>query len=79
MLEVACVKVLSFDQSKDAAWGTNDNCRWLGLKLLDVCRDGLTSIHDFDGDLFFIHVLGEAVVLLLDLESEFSGVAHNED
>lgn len=79
MLEVARVKVLSFDKSKNAAWGSNDNCRWFGLKLLDVLRDGLASIHDFDGDLFFVHMLGEAIVLLLNLESEFSGVAHDED
>lgn len=41
--------------------------------LLDVCATVENS------SLHLRHVLGEAVVLVLDLEGELTGVAHNED
>ena len=75
VLNVLCLKVLTPDQSEDAAWCAYDDCGRVLLKLLDVLGHRLTAIQNVDRDLFRVHVLGESVVLLLDLECEFTGVA----
>ena len=68
MLHVRHVEVLASCESKDATWRANYDSWRLLLELLDVSGHGLSTKHDLDADLFFVHVLGESIVLLLNLE-----------
>ena len=63
------IQVLTPCESKNATWSANYYCRRLLLQLLDVSGHRLSTKHDFDTDLVFVHVLGESIVLLFNLES----------
>ena len=68
MPEVGGVEVLATDKSKDSAWCPY-NYRWLLLlKLLNLALNGLAAVKNISRYFLFVHVLGESVVLFLDLE-----------
>ena len=69
MLQIRHIQVLAPCESKDATWSANYDCRRLLLQLLDVSGHRLSTKHDLDADLVFVHVLGESIVLFLDLKS----------
>ena len=76
VLQLAQVEVVATDQRQKATWSTYEDLRRILLQLLDVLGDGLSTVHDIN--IYFRQVLSEPVILLLDLESQFSGVTHHK-
>ena len=76
VLDLGQVEGLAFGREvEDTAWGADHNVGHFGLEGRDVRLDGHASEVDLGLDVG--KVLGEALVLFLDLEGEFAGVAEN--
>ena len=77
MLDVLQVQGLVADQSQDASWRAHHDVGAVLLQDVLVLLDGhATKEH---GRLDSGHVLGEALVLLADLEGQLSRVTHDQD
>lgn len=79
MLDAAGLHGLVADKGVHATWGTDDDVGALCLVLENglVLGDGCATVEDRGADLG--HVLGEASVLVADLEGELSRVAQDDD
>ena len=77
VLDALEVEGLGADEAEDAARGADHDVRAVLLQGLLVLVDGHTA--EEDGDLQVLHVLGETLVLLRDLEGQLTGVAHGDD
>ena len=77
VLDALEVERLGADEAEDAARGADDDVRAVLLQGLLVLVDGHAA--EEDGDLEVLHVLGEALVLLGDLEGQLARVAHGDD
>jgi len=77
--DAAQTKVLVTNQRIQPAGSTNDNVgvSVLILENLSILGDGSTAVEDPSFDLR--HVLAKAGVLVADLKSELTSVAHNKD
>lgn len=77
-LDVAQAKVLVANEGVKTARGGDDDVRvgLLVLENVDVVLDGGTTVEDRGLDVR--KVLAEACILVLDLESKLTGVAHNQ-
>ena len=77
MLDVLQVQGLVADQRQDASWRAHHDVGAVLLQDVLVLLDGhATEEH---GRLDSGHVLGEALVLLADLEGQLSRVTHDQD
>lgn len=70
--------MLASHKGKDSTRGSNNDCGCFLLELLNVGGDGLATIYDIDRHFIFVHVLSKPIILLFDLEGQFTGVAHNK-
>jgi len=79
VLHIAKIHIIRANaESLHTSRSTDDDMRSLiGLEHLSVLSNGSTSVEDFASHVF--HVGGESVVLSLDLEGQFAGVAENDD
>lgn len=77
VLHVLHRQVLALDETENTAWRPDNDLRLLFVELVDVCLDGHTSVEH--GSLDVRHVFGETDVLVVDLVSELTGVAHDEN
>lgn len=78
-LDVAQAKVLVANEGVETTRGGDDDVR-VGLLVLedvDVVLDGSTAVEHSSLDVR--QVLAETCILVLDLESQLAGVAHNQD
>lgn len=76
-LQVVHGDVAALGQREDSSWGANHNVwRVQSLEHLDLAVHGLTTVDHLRAE--FVHELGEALKLVLDLISEFSRVAQDE-
>ena len=71
--------MLVADQGVQTTWGSDDNV-WVGILVLQ----GLNILHHWgstveDSGLDLWHVLAEASILVLDLVSQLTSVAHDEN
>jgi len=78
VLAVRQVEVLGLDEREDAARGADEDVRGVvALEDVLVRLDRRATVEN--GGLDLREVLGEALVLVGDLEGELTGVAHDED
>ena len=77
MFDVLQVEGVVADECQDAARCADHNVGTVLLEDIFVLLDGQAA--EEYGRLDRRHVLGEALVLLADLEGQFSRVAHDED
>ena len=76
MFDMLQVQRLLARQGQDAAGRADDDVGAVRLEDLFVLLNGHPP--EEDGDLDGVHVLAEALVLLADLERQFSGVAQHQ-
>ena len=77
VFQILQTQLLALDQGKDAARSSNNNVRTVVLQHLLVLGDGHAS--EEDSNLDVLEELAEPLILLADLESELSGVTHDQD
>lgn len=79
MFDVLRIENLVASEGVEATWSCDDNVRALGLvpQGLGIFGDGHASVECRDADIG--HVLGEATVLVFDLEGKFARVTENDD
>jgi len=77
MLDVIKLEGLLLGKTEDAAGSANDDVGAIVLEDITVGLDGDTTIED--GGLHLGKVLGEALVLVSDLEGKLASVAEDED
>lgn len=79
MLDLGRVQLLVPNQGGQTTWGSNNDMRASLLlgELLDIGRDGCSTVEDFGPDVG--HELGESSELILDLVGELSCVTENDD
>lgn len=79
MLDIGQLEVLVADQGQDTAGSTNEDVGTSGLVLqdLDILGHGDTTVEDLGAD--FREILGEASVLVFDLESQFTCMTEDND
>ena len=68
MLQITRIEMFAANQGENSARCTNNNRRGFGFQLLDVSRNRLSSVHDLNRKFLFVEVLGEAIVLFLNLK-----------
>lgn len=78
MLEIRQSELLVADESMNTAGCAHND---MGMRLLvgqdlNILLDGCSTIEHGDADIR--QELGEAIVLILNLESQFTGVAHDQ-
>ena len=78
MLQIACVEMFATDERQDSSRCAHYDCGRRLLQLLDMCLNRLATVHDLHRDLVLVHVLREAIVLLLNLEGKLASVAHHK-
>ncbi len=71
------IKRTSPGQSQDTARGTDNNVRTVFLDCIFVLLDANTA--EEYANLYAGHVFTKSLVLFADLESQLSGVAHDQD
>ena len=71
------VQALVACQSQDSARGSNHNMGAVGFQDLFIFLDWHTTKEH--SNFHSVHVFAEALILFADLESQFSGVAQNND
>ena len=79
MLDSFWIEGLISSEGVETTGSGNDNVRAFGLVLeeLNILLHRSTTVEDAGADIG--HVLGETAVFALDLVSEFTSVAHDED
>ena len=76
VFDVLEVEMPGADKGKDTSRRPDDDVRTVvAQRLLVLLHQHAAEEH---GDLHTVHVLGEALVLLADLESQLTGVAHHQ-